>query len=232
MKTLGLFGGVTYHATLIYYKTINDYVQQTLGNGHSASLVLHSFDFADLMVPYHAGNHDEVIRRFVEAGKNLKMSGAAALVLCVNTSHMFAKPIEDGVGLPLLHIMDFTGQAIRDRGLTKIALLGTKPVMEQDFMVGRLRDQFGLEMLIPEKEQTRQAMHDIIFGPLAMAIISDETKTLYLDSVNELVRRGAQGIILGCTELQFVVKPEDVDVPLFETVELHAKGVARWMLEE
>lgn len=232
MKTLGLIGGMTYHATLIYYKNINDHVQRTLGNGHSASLILRSFDFADIMSYFHASNHREVLHQLTEAGNNLKLGGAKAFALCVNTCHMYADELEASVGVPLLHIMDFTGQAIRKAGLTKVALLGTKPVMEGDFMIGRLRDKYGIEVLIPEKEEERKAMHDLIFGPLADGIVDDNTRRLYQGAVEELVRQGAQGIILGCTELQFVIKSSDVDVPLFETVNLHSRGLAEWMLKD
>jgi len=231
MKTLGLLGGLTYHATLQYYKQINDHVNKTLGNGHSASLLIRSFDFADIMGHFSAGRPNETKRQLIEAGQNLKRSGAEALVLCVNTGHIFAAEIEQKVGLPLLHIIDFAGEAIRARGLERVALLGTKPVMDGEFIVGRLRREFGLEVLLPA-EETRERMNDVIFGELADNVVSEGTRKMYLDCVNGLVEQGAQGVVLACTELQFVLKEGDVDVPLFDTVELHAKGVAEWMLRE
>lgn len=231
MKTLGLLGGLTYHATSLYYTQINSYVQSTLGNGHSAKIILHSFDFADLMSHFHARDYDEYTRQLVTAGKNLKSSGADALVLCVNTGHMFADVIEREVGLELLHIIDYAGQAVKDAGLQKVALLGTKSVMEGTFMTERLRAKYGAEVIVP-KEEVRVKMNEIIFGDLASSIVTAETKTLYVESVNELVSKGAQGVILACTELQFVLKKEDVDVALFDTVVLHARGVAEWALRD
>ncbi|KAK5936824.1 hypothetical protein PMZ80_010943 [Knufia obscura] len=231
MKTLGLVGGLTYHATLLYYKQINDRVQERLGGGHSASLVIRSFDFADIMKHFNGGDHGETARQLVEAAKNLKLSGAEGIALCVNTGHLFADQIEKEVGLPLLHIIDFAGQAITANGLSRVALLGTKSVMDGDSIVGRLQRDFGVEVLLPDSE-TRQAMDDVIFGDLASSIVSEQTRKLYIDTVNELVKQGAQGVILACTELQFVLKPEDVGVPLFDTVELHARGLAEWMLQK
>lgn len=229
MKTLGLLGGMTYHATALYYSQTNAHVQSTLGSGHSAKIILHSFDFADIMSHFHRKDYDEFTRQLVAAGQNLKMSGADALVLCVNTAHMFADVIERDVDLPLLHIMDFAGKAIHDAGLKKVALLGTKPVMQGSFMTDRLRAKFGIEVLIPE-EDVCVKMHDIIFGPLADGVVSEETKEFYLVSARNLVEKGAQGIVLACTELQFVLKDEDFSVPLFDTVKLHARGVAEWAL--
>lgn len=231
MKTLGLLRGLTYHATLQYYKQINDHVSKTLGNGHSASLAIHSFDFADIMGHFSAGRPEETKRQLIEAGQNLKLSGAEALVLCVNTGHIFAEEAEREVALPLLHIIDFAREAVRARGLERVALLGTKPVMDGEFIVGRLRREFGLEVLLPG-EQTRQRMNEVIFGELTNNVVSEETRKTYLDCADELVGQGAQGVILAFTELQFVLKEGDVDVPLFDTVELHAKGVAKWMLRE
>jgi aspartate racemase len=231
MRVLGLLGGTTYHATLIYYKEINDHVQKTLGGSHSSKLVLHSFDYAELVGIFQAGDYDEVSRQLCTAAKNLKSIGAEAIVLCVNTNHRWAEDIENATGLPLLHIIDFTGDAIVKAGLKKIALLGTKIVMEQDFLKKRLQTKHGIEVLVPESDQTRSRMNDIIFQELSMDNVTKESKQFYLDAVKELFKRGAEGVILGCTELQMILKPGDVEIPLFDTVELHAKGVARWQLE-
>ncbi|RGP73127.1 aspartate glutamate racemase [Fusarium longipes] len=231
MRVLGLLGGTTYHATLIYYKEINDHVQKTLGGGHSSKLVLHSFDYAELVSIFQAGDYDEVSRQLCTAAKNLKSIGAEAIVLCVNTNHRWAEDIENATGLPLLHIIDFTGDAIIKAGLKKIALLGTKIVMEQDFLKKRLENKHGIQVLVPESDDTKCRMNDIIFQELSMDNVTKESKQFYLDAVRELFERGAEGVILGCTELQMILKPGDVEIPLFDTVELHAKGVARWQLE-
>ncbi|KAL4731824.1 hypothetical protein ACLX1H_000816 [Fusarium chlamydosporum] len=231
MRVLGLLGGTTYHATLIYYKEINDYVQKTLGGSHSSKLVLHSFDYAELVGIFQAGDYDEVGRQLCVAAKNLKSIGAEAIVLCVNTNHRWAEDIENATGLPLLHIIDFTGDAIVRAGLKKIALLGTQIVMEQDFLKKRLETKHGIEVLVPDSEKTRSRMNNIIFQELSMDNITKDSKQFYMDSVKELFERGAEGVILGCTELQMILKPGDVEVPLFDTVDLHARGVAKWQLE-
>ncbi|KAL5603965.1 hypothetical protein FOVSG1_006715 [Fusarium oxysporum f. sp. vasinfectum] len=232
MRVLGLLGGTTYHATLIYYKEINDYVQKHLGGSHSSKLLLHSFDYADLVSIFQAGDYDEVSRQICTAAKNLKSIGAEAIVLCVNTNHRWAEDIENATGLPLLHIVDFTGKAIVKAGLKKIALLGTQLVMEQDFLKKRLEMKYGVDVLVPSTEETRSRMNSIIFEELSLNTVLPESKQFYLDAIEELFERGAEGVILGCTELQMILKPGDVEKPLFDTVELHARGVAKWQLEE
>ncbi|KAJ4258046.1 hypothetical protein NW762_008186 [Fusarium torreyae] len=231
MRVLGLLGGTTYHATLIYYKEINDYVQKYLGGSHSSKLVLHSFDYAEIVGVFQAGDFDEVSRQLCAAANNLKSIGAEAIVLCVNTNHRWAEDIEKATGLPLLHIIDFTGDAIVKAGKKKIALLGTQLVMEQDFLKKRLETKHNIEVLVPSSEETRSRMNNIIFQELSMNVVKPESKQFYLDAAKELFDRGAEGIILGCTELQMILKPEDVEQPLFDTVELHARGVAQWQLE-
>ncbi|KAF4445596.1 hypothetical protein F53441_10660 [Fusarium austroafricanum] len=232
MRVLGLLGGTTYNATLIYYKQINDYIQKHLGGTHSSKLLLHSFDFSELFAFVEAGDYDEVSRQLCTAAKNLKSIGAEAIVLCVNTSHRWAEDIERATGLPLLHIIDFTGEAIVKAGLKKIALLGTKISMEQDFLKKRLKTKYGVEVLVPMSEETRSRMNSVIFQELSANNVLPESKQFYLDAIRELSERGAEGVILGCTELQMILKLGDADMALFDTVELHAKGVARWQLEE
>ncbi|KAK8023669.1 aspartate racemase [Apiospora rasikravindrae] len=229
MRTLGLLGGMTYHATATYYMAINKHVQKQLGGMNSAKILLHSFNFADIMTPWHAGDRNAVRQQLCDAAAGLKTAGADAIVLCVNTNHMWAKDIERASNLPLLHIIDFSAEAIQKAGLTKIALLGTKATMEGDFIRGRLEKKFGLEVLLPA-EEVRGRMDEFIFEELPNNIVSDACKKLYVETAADLVSRGAQGVILGCTELQFVLKPEDVEVPLFDTVALHARGAAQWAI--
>jgi aspartate racemase len=231
MRTLGLLGGMTYHATLIYYEQINRHIQVTLGGSHSASLILRSFDFGSDIGPLFTSHQwDKASQKLVTAAKSLRDAGAEAIVLCVNTGHKVADDIERECGLPLLHIIDFSGEAIKAKGLKRVALLGTKPVMEDDFIVGRLAKKYDLDVMIP-KPSDRQAIHDVIFGDLGQKIVTEQTRNLFLDVVAEMKSQGAEGIVLACTELQFVIKPEDTDLALFETVELHAKGAANWALQ-
>lgn len=230
MKTLGLLGGMTYHATGLYYNFINNYVQSQLGGGHSAKILLHSFDYAEITSLWRQGKHDAALGLLVDAANNMKRSGADATVLCVNTAHQYASRIEQATKLPLLHIIDFSAEAIQARGFHTVGLLGTKATMEGDFIKGRLEQKYGLKVLLPP-EATHTPMDDVIHGDLARNVVTKETKDLYKGAAADMVERGAQGVILACTELQFVLKPEDVEVTLFDTVELHANGVAKWALE-
>ncbi|RBR09899.1 hypothetical protein FVER53590_13688 [Fusarium verticillioides] len=232
MRVLGLLGGTTYNATLLYYKQINAYVQHRLGGGHSSKLLLHSFDHAELFSFFQAGNYNEVSRQICTAAKNLKSIGAEAIVLCVNTNHRWAEDVENATRLPLLHIIDFTGDAIVKQGLKKVALLGTQISMEQDFLKGRLERRFGIEVLVPKGEEARRRMDRVIFEELSFNKVLPQSREFYMGQIRDLHKRGAEGVILGCTELQMILKPGDVDMPMFDTVELHAKGAARWQLEE
>ncbi|KAH7014309.1 Asp/Glu racemase [Microdochium trichocladiopsis] len=247
MRTLGLLGGMTYHATAEYYKTINARVQERLGGNASAVLVMHSVNYADMIGHFRAGNHAECSRQLCVAGRNLASIGADAIVLCVNTSHMWADAIEQAAGVPLLHIIDFTAEEIKRKQLpqpqpqepqgkkTVVALLGTSATLEGDFIKGRLRDRHGLEVLVPPAEGgLRERMDAAIFGDLPRHVVTEECRAMFIDAAKDLVGQGARGVILGCTELMMVIKPGDLgeDVFLYDTVELHAKGVADWAVEE
>ncbi|KAN0115364.1 aspartate racemase [Hyaloscypha variabilis] len=231
MRTLGLIGGISYHATTLYYSQINEHVQRTVGGGQSAKIVLHSFAYLDIMDPFHAGDLEDCGRQFAAAGKNLKSIGADGIVICANTAHLWADEVEKAAGIPVLHIIDFTAAAILKAGLKKVVLLGTTATMEGDFVTGRLEKKFGIQTLIPA-EEIRKQMDEVIFKELSQNIVTAQTKKFYIDAVEDLIRQGAQGVILGCTELQFVLKDGDVNVPLFDTVELHARGAAQWALDD
>ena len=168
---------------------------------------------------------------FITAATNMKAGGAEALIMCCNTWHMIADVIERESGLRLLHIIDFSGEAAVEKGLKRVAVLGTKAVMEERFMVGRLEERYGLEVVVPELEQ-RDTMQEVIFGDLGRKIVTEETKKFFMDVVGDMKEKGAEGIVLACTELQFVITPEDTDVPLFDTAELHAKGAAEWSIRQ
>ena len=222
---------MTYHATSLYYNQINAQIQATLGGAHSANLLLHSFDHAEMSHLFLSNQWDTVTSRFVNAAKNMKAAGAEAVIICVNTGHKVADELEKQSGLEVLHIIDFTGDAIKQRGLRKVGLLGTRPVMEEDFIMSRLGQKYDVEVIVPEKPR-RDAIHDVIFGDLGQKIVTEETKRLFLDVVEEMRTEGAEAIVLACTELQFVITEKDTDVPLFETVELHARGAVEWMLRD
>lgn len=233
MRTLGLLGGMTYHSTLLYYEWINKHVAERAGGNNTAKIVLHSFNYADIIAPFHAGDEATSIRQLSEAALGLKAIGADALVLCVNTSHKWAGDIERATGLPLLHIADAAGEALRAAGHgpgVRLGLLGTRLTMEGDFVRGRLEAKFGLDVLLPP-DDARAPMDRVIFEELNQNLVTDAARALYRNAVADLVRRGADAVLLACTELQTVLKPQDVDVPLFDTVDLHARFVAQWAID-
>lgn len=229
MKTIGLIGGMSWESTVPYYRIINETVKERLGGLHSAKLVLYSFDFHEIEVLQHSGDWQEAGRRLAQAAKSLQAAGADLLVLCTNTMHKVADAIERTVSIPLLHIADATAQEVRQAGLKKVGLLGTRFTMEQEFYLGRLRDRHPLDVLIPENAD-RGIVHRIIFEELVLGLVRDESRAEYRRIIQGLADRGAQGVILGCTEISMLVGPSDSPVPLFDTTAIHARKAAEWAL--
>lgn len=225
MKTLGLIGGMSWESTVPYYRTINQTVKEQLGGLHSARLLLYSVDFAEIEKLQHADDWDAAGAVLADAARSLKAGGAQLLVICTNTMHKVADAVEAASGLPLLHIADATGDAIRARGITRIGLLGTRFTMEQDFYRRRLIERHGLDVLVPESDE-RDLVHRVIYDELCQGVIRDESRAQYRRVMDGLVARGAQGIILGCTEIGLLVGEDDASVPLFDTTALHARAAA------
>lgn len=225
MKTLGLIGGMSWESTVPYYRTINQTVKEQLGGLHSARLLLYSVDFAQIEKLQHAGDWDAAGAVLADAARSLKAGGAQLLVICTNTMHKVADAVETASGLPLLHIADPTGEAIRAHGFTRIGLLGTRFTMEQDFYRQRLVERHGLEVLVPEADE-RDIVHRVIYDELCQGEIREESRAQYRRVMASLVARGAQGIILGCTEIGLLVGEGDASVPLFDTAALHARAAA------
>lgn len=224
-KTLGLLGGMSWESTLPYYRVINETVRDRLGGLHSARLLLYSVDFAEVERLQHAGDWDAAGALLGRAARSLRDGGAELLVICTNTMHKVADAVEAASGLPLLHIADPTGEAIRAAGLTKIGLLGTRFTMEQDFYRQRLIERHGLEVIVPDNAG-RELVHGVIYEELCLGRIRDESRAAYRRIIAELAARGAQGVILGCTEIGLLIGPADVDVALFDTTALHARAAA------
>ena len=221
MKTIGLIGGMSWESTQHYYALINEAVRARLGGLHSARCILWSVDFADIEPLQRAnewGKAGEILNR---AALGLERAGADLLVICANTMHKVADQAMSGVRIPLLHIADVTAERIRAAGLRRVALLGTRYVMEEDFYRRRLAERHGLEVSVPEKAD-RDEVHRVIFEELVLGRVEPRSKERYLAIMNRLVDRGAQGVIAGCTEIGMLVGPADLAVPLFETTELHA----------
>lgn len=224
-KTLGLLGGMSWESTLPYYRVINETVRERLGGLHSARLLLYSVDFAEVERLQHAGDWDAAGALLGRAARSLRDGGAQLLVICTNTMHKVADAVEAASGLPLLHIADPTGAAIRAAGLTKIGLLGTRFTMEQAFYRQRLIERHGLEVIVPD-DDGRELVHKVIYEELCLGRIRDESREAYRSIIAGLAARGAQGVILGCTEIGLLIGPADVDVPLFDTTALHARAAA------
>lgn len=229
MKTLGLMGGMSWESTVPYYRLINEGIKARLGGLHSARLVLYSVDFAEIEQLQSAGRWAEAGRMLAQAAQALQAAGAQGLVLCTNTMHMVADAIASAVDLPLIHIADATAQAVQLAGLQRVGLLGTRFTMEQDFYKARLQKAFGLEVLVPDPAG-RDEVHRIIYQELCLGQVHDASRDVYRRVMNELAAQGAQGIILGCTEIGLLVDANDSPVPLFDTTALHAQAAVDWML--
>ena len=229
MKTLGLMGGMSWESTVPYYRLINEGIKARLGGLHSARLVLYSVDFAEIEQLQSAGRWAEAGRMLAQAAQALQAAGAQGLVLCTNTMHKVADAIASAVDLPLIHIADATAQAVRSAGLQRVGLLGTRFTMEQDFYKARLQKAFGLEVLVPDPAG-RDEVHRIIYQELCLGQVHDASRDAYRRVMNELAEQGAQGIILGCTEIGLLVDANDSPVPLFDTTALHAQAAVDWML--
>jgi aspartate racemase len=228
MKTLGLLGGMSWESTIPYYRYINERVRDRLGGLHSARLALYSVDFAEIERLQMQGDWDEAGRQLGQAAAALQRAGAQAIVICTNTMHKVAAAVEADSGLPLLHIADATAVRIRAAGLARIGLLGTRFTMEQDFYRARL-ESHGLDVIVPDAAQ-RDDVHRIIYEELCLGEIREDSRQRYRAVMADLVARGAEGIILGCTEIGLLVGAADTTVPTFDTTRIHAEAAADWAL--
>lgn len=230
MKTLGLIGGMSWESTVPYYRQINQQVNQRLGCLHSAKIILYSVDFQQIEALQRSGDWQQAGQLLAEAAQALHRAGAEGLVLCTNTMHKVAHVITSATPLPLLHIADATAQQIRAQGLQRIGLLGTRFTMEQDFYKARLAEQ-GITVLIPGQTE-REQVHQVIYEELCRGQIKADSRLAYQRIIADLVAAGAEGVILGCTEIGLLVQPEDAAVPLFDTTAIHARSAADWMLQD
>jgi aspartate racemase len=226
VETIGLIGGLSFESTLEYYRWINEAVQARLGGVHSARIVLDSFDFAEVERLQHAGAWDALAATMTHSARRLGAAGAGFLVIASNTMHRVAQAVERDGGLPVLHIADPTAGAIRARGLRRVGLLGTAFTMEERFYRARLEERFGLEVVIPDAS-TRREVHRIIYEELVIGRLLERSRAVFRAAVADLVAAGAEGAILGCTEIGLLLKPEDVAVPVFDTARLHAEAAAQ-----
>jgi len=231
VKTIGLIGGMSWESTVPYYQTINRVVSQRLGGLHSAKVALYSVDFDEIEKLQHAGLWTEAGEILAGAARAVRRAGADFLVLCTNTMHKVAPQVEAAVDIPLLHIADATAARVKAAGLSRIGLLGTKFTMEEDFYRGRLESRHGLSVLTPEAGQ-REVVHRVIYRELCLGRVLDGSRSAFQQVVDRLVAGGAQGVILGCTEIGLLLRPADAPVPLFDTATIHAEAAANFALEE
>jgi aspartate racemase len=230
MRRIGLLGGMSWESTALYYRLLNEDVRERLGGFPSARLVMSSVDFAEVEAMQVAGDWEAAGGLLADEARALEAAGAACVVLCTNTMHKVADAIEAAVGIPLIHLADVTAAAVRAAGVGTVALLGTRFTMEQPFYADRLRSH-GLEVLVPAGDDLT-LVHDVIYDELVLGVVRDESREAYVDVVRRLVDRGAGGVVLGCTEIELLIGPGDVDVPVFATTALHARAAVDFALAQ
>ncbi|SEM81305.1 aspartate racemase [Stigmatella aurantiaca] len=228
MKTIGLLGGMSWESSAEYYRIANEYVKARLGGHHSAKIVLYSVDFAEIEKCQSAGRWDEAAVLLKAAAQSIERAGADILVLCTNTMHKLAEELKASIRIPFLHIAEATGQEIIHQGVKTVGLLGTRYTMEQDFYKGKLLEM-GLTVVVPPEEE-RQVVHRIIYDELCLGRVNGASREQYQRIIQGLIAQGAQGIILGCTEITLLIKQKDVPVPVFDTTSIHAIKAAEFCL--
>ncbi len=229
MKTIGLLGGMSWESSLEYYRLINQLVRDRRGGNHSAECILLSVDFDPVEQLQHAGEWAQIARRMAGAAERLERAGAELLLLCTNTVHKVAGQIEMAVSIPFLHIADATARAIRGQAVSTVGLLGTTFTMEQDFISARFESS-GIRCIVPDADD-REYVHQAIYRELCAGVVLDSTRERFLQIIRRLTNRGAGGVVLGCTEIPLLVSQEHLDMPVFDTMALHARAAVDYALE-
>lgn len=231
MKTVGMLGGMSWESTSSYYTAINEGIKASLGGLHSAKICMVSVDFHEVEVLQSQGNWDEAAELLAQVSLSVQAGGADFLLICTNTMHKVAPQIEASLTIPILHIADATALELKSNGIARVGLLGTRFTMEQDFYKGRLSEQHGIEVLVPD-ENDRSTVHDIIYNELCLGEVKPESKAAYVEIINTLHAQGAQAVILGCTEIALLVQQHDTHVPLYDTTEIHAMAAVNYALKD
>ena len=229
MKTIGLIGGMSWESTVTYYQLINEAVKKSLGGLHSAKILLYSVDFQEIEECQTRGDWEKSARILGDAAKGLEGAGADCIVICPNTMHKVAPQIGERVSIPILHIAEATAEALIESGISRVLLLGTRYTMQQDFYKEKLVER-GIEVMVPGDEDM-EIVNRIIFGELCLGVISEESRKEYLRIIEEQKGRGAQGVILGCTEIGLLISQADTELPVFDTTQIHAGRAAEWAVE-
>lgn len=231
MKTLGLIGGISWLSTVDYYTQINIGINKQLGDLNYAECLIHSFNYQKIKDNFDNNNWDANLKMVVDAATNLEKSGAKGIVICGNTMHFIADQAEKEINIPILHIATATANEVSILGLGKVALLGTRFTMEDDFFKSKLKDQ-GITVLTPKDETDMEFINHTIFDELGRGILKTTTKERYLLIINKLINDGAEGIIAGCTEIPLLIKATDISVPFFNTAEIHAEAAIKFALSK
>jgi aspartate racemase len=231
MKTIGLIGGLSWESSKEYYRIINETVNEKLGGLHSAKCILYSLDFGENMEIKNTKGWGELTKVMMNAAQKLEAAGADVVLICTNTMHKFVPEIQRVMDVPILHIADATAEKILEKGLKRVGLLGTNMTMEENFYKGRMRERFAIDVLVPDKDE-RDFIDTVIFAELCVGKMNGSSKMRFKEIIGKLVEDGAEGIILGCTEIPLLIKQGDVNVPIFDTAEIHAKAAVEYALKE
>ena len=231
MKTIGLIGGMSWESSKLYYEFLNTKAKELLGGSHSAKCIMISVDFAEIERLTFEGDWEAIGELMKQAAQQLERAGAEIILLCTNTIHLVSHYISENISIPFLHIATTTGQSIQNLGLKKVALLGTKFTMEKEFYTKTLSNDFDLEILIPDING-RQIVHDIIYNELVKGQFKNSSKQKIIKIIKELQSQGAQGLILGCTELPILISESDTDIPIFDTGKIHAHKAIEWSVKD
>lgn len=232
MKIIGLIGGMSWESSLEYYRVINECIKNKLGGLHSGRIIMYSLDFEEIEKMQTAGDWDGLTKKMINCAQVLEKAGAEMILICTNTMHIMAEEVEENINIPLIHIADATAEKIKEMDLNKVGLLGTKYTMEQDFYKGRLKQKYNLDVIIPKPKKDIEMINDIIFKELCMGEIKESSKRKYLEVIENLVKRGAEGVILGCTEIPLLIKKDDIEVPLFDTMTIHAEAAVNYSIKD
>ncbi|CAM4312375.1 aspartate/glutamate racemase family protein [Zobellia roscoffensis] len=229
MKKIGLIGGITWQSTQLYYQLLNTKVAETLGGSSSCECLIESVNFAEISEKQGKGDWDSLHEKIADIALRLQNAGAEVILICANTMHLSVPAIEEKIDVPVLHIAEVAGEAVKAKGCEKILLLGTKYTMELDFYKDILKNQFQIEVLIPSKED-REVVHDVIYHELSKGIINEESKNKYLDIICKAEKEGAQGVILGCTEIPLLIQQKDCSIAVIDTTKEHAYAAVKFAL--
>jgi aspartate racemase len=230
MKIIGLIGGMSWESSIEYYRIVNETTKAKLGGLHSAKCIMISVDFAEVEILQRQGKWEEAAQLLIDAARNLEKAGADFVVLCTNTMHKVADELQASINIPLLHIADATAQKVVSAGIHKIGLLGTRFTMEEDFYKGRLSMKHGLTVIVPDAKE-REIVHQVIYDELVIGNVRQQSRDQYIRIIEHMVDQGAEGIILGCTEIGTLIHQQDCHTPLFDTTRIHAEAAVEYALK-